>query len=60
MGIIDLVGRGLGCEMCGIVSASRAICFKFECFLDYENMAQKSCIWGIIANSLFSGQKSWA
>ena len=21
MGIIDLVGRGLGCEMCGIVSA---------------------------------------
>ncbi len=25
MGIIDLVGRGLGCESCGIVSASRAI-----------------------------------
>ena len=25
MGIIDLVGRGLGCESCGIVSAPAVI-----------------------------------
>ena len=34
MGIIDLVGRGLGCEMCGIVSASRAISSQLEFLSD--------------------------
>ena len=57
MGIIDLVGRGLGCEMCGIVSASRATSFKSRCFLVHHNMTQKSCIWGFIANTTFKVRK---
>ena len=44
MGIIDLVGRGLGCEMCGIVSASRAIFSQPKFFSDHMHMAQRSHI----------------
>lgn len=44
MGIIDLVGRGLGCESCGIVSASRPISFHAQILLELYDMARKSHI----------------
>lgn len=36
MGIIDLVGRGLGCESCGIVSAFSPVSSQPQCFLGHQ------------------------
>ena len=44
MGIIELVGRGLGCESCGIVSASRAISFHVQILLKYHMIRLESLI----------------
>lgn len=60
MGIIDLVGRGLGCEMCGIVSASREISFQSKCFVVHIDTDQKSHILELNADTSFPGQESWA
>lgn len=44
MGIVDLVGRGLGCESCGVVSAFRAISFHVQILLESYHTARRSHI----------------
>lgn len=44
MGIIELVGRGLGCESCGIVSASPAISFRVQILLRHHMIRLESLI----------------
>jgi hypothetical protein len=36
MGIIELVGRGLGCESCGIVSAAGATAFRSRMLFQHQ------------------------